>query len=119
MPIAVPSPTISRYRKPTATGLPLSAAGLPLSAVRMTEAARNRSSRAAAAAAVTARPGAALRAGAQRILAAVEAAAVRTDVRDEHPGIVVHVRQSTAGSAGNLSALLRALTQASSLLVIS
>jgi DNA-binding transcriptional LysR family regulator len=78
--------------------------------------------------------GAALRAGAQRILDAVEAArddvaavsrqvrgtvvlgstlntgpldlaAVLTGVRDQHPGIVVHVRQSTAGSAGNLSAV--------------
>jgi DNA-binding transcriptional LysR family regulator len=78
--------------------------------------------------------GAALRAGARRILDAVEAArddvaavsgqvrgtvvlgstlntgpldlaAVLTGVRDQHPGIVVHVRQSTAGSAGNLSAV--------------
>jgi DNA-binding transcriptional LysR family regulator len=78
--------------------------------------------------------GAALQASAQRILDAVEAArddvaavsgqvrgtvilgttlntgpldlaAVLTDVRDQHPGIVVHVRQSTAGSAGNLSAI--------------
>jgi DNA-binding transcriptional LysR family regulator len=78
--------------------------------------------------------GAALQASAQRILNAVEAArddvaavsgqvrgtvilgttlntgpldlaAVLTDVRDQHPGIVVHVRQSTAGSAGNLSAV--------------
>ena len=78
--------------------------------------------------------GAALRAGAQRILDAVQAAhddvaavsgqvrgtvvlgstlstgpldlaAVLTGVRDQHPGIVVHVRQSTAGSAGNLSAV--------------
>jgi DNA-binding transcriptional LysR family regulator len=78
--------------------------------------------------------GAALRAGAQRILDAVETArddvaavsgqvrgtvvlgstlntgpldlaAVLTGVRDQHPGIVVHVRQSTAGSAGNLRAV--------------
>ena len=78
--------------------------------------------------------GAALRASAQRVLDAVEAArddvaavsgqvrgtvvlgttlntgpldlaAVLTDVRDQHPGMVVHVRQSTAGSAGNLSAV--------------
>ena len=78
--------------------------------------------------------GAALRASAQRVLDAVEAArddvaavsgqvrgtvvlgttlstgpldlaAVLTDVRDQHPGLVVHVRQSTAGSAGNLSAV--------------
>jgi DNA-binding transcriptional LysR family regulator len=78
--------------------------------------------------------GAALRGSAQRVLDAVEAArddvaavsgqvrgtvvlgttlstgpldlaAVLTDVRDQHPGMVVHVRQSTAGSAGNLSAV--------------
>ena len=78
--------------------------------------------------------GAALRAGAQRILDAVEAARddvaavsgrvrgtvvlgstlstgpldladVLTGIRDRHPGVVVHVRQSTAGSAGNLSAV--------------
>jgi DNA-binding transcriptional LysR family regulator len=78
--------------------------------------------------------GAALRAGARRVLDAVEAvrddvaavsgqvrgtvvlgttlntgpldlAAVLTSVRDLHPGIVVHVRQSTAGSAGNLRAV--------------
>jgi DNA-binding transcriptional LysR family regulator len=78
--------------------------------------------------------GAALRAGAQRILDTVQAArddvaavsgqvrgtvvlgstlntgpldlaAVLTGVRDQHPGIVVHVRQSMAGSAGNLSAV--------------
>jgi DNA-binding transcriptional LysR family regulator len=78
--------------------------------------------------------GGALRASAQRVLDAVEAArddvaavsgqvrgtvvlgttlntgpldlaAVLTDVRDQHPGMVVHVRQSTAGSAGNLSAV--------------
>jgi DNA-binding transcriptional LysR family regulator len=78
--------------------------------------------------------GAALRAGAQRVLDAVQAArddvaavsgqvrgtvvlgstlntgpldlaAVLTDVRDRHPGIVLHVRQSTAGSAGNLRAV--------------
>jgi DNA-binding transcriptional LysR family regulator len=78
--------------------------------------------------------GAALRAGAQRILDAVQAArddvaavsgqvrgpvvlgstlntglldlaAVLADVRDRHPGVVVHVRQSTAGSAGNLRAV--------------
>jgi DNA-binding transcriptional LysR family regulator len=78
--------------------------------------------------------GAALQASAQRILEAVEAArddvaavsgqvrgtvilgttlntgpldlaAVLTDVRDQHPAVVVHVRQSTAGSAGNLNAV--------------
>jgi DNA-binding transcriptional LysR family regulator len=78
--------------------------------------------------------GAALRASAQRVVDAVEAArdevaavsgqvrgtvvlgttlntgpldlaAVLTDVRDRYPGMVVHVRQSTAGSAGNLSAV--------------
>jgi DNA-binding transcriptional LysR family regulator len=78
--------------------------------------------------------GAVLRASAQRVLDAVEAArddvaavsgqvrgtvvlgttlstgpldlaAVLTDVRDQHPGMVVHVRQSTAGSAGNLDAV--------------
>jgi DNA-binding transcriptional LysR family regulator len=78
--------------------------------------------------------GAALRTGAQRVLDAVEAArddvaavsgqvrgtvvlgttlstgpldlaAVLTDLRDQHPAIVVHVRQSTAGSAGNLRAV--------------
>jgi DNA-binding transcriptional LysR family regulator len=78
--------------------------------------------------------GAALRAGAQRILDSVQAArddvaavsgqvrgpvilgstlntglldlaAVLADVRDRHPGVVVHVRQSTAGSAGNLRAV--------------
>ena len=35
----------------------------------------------------------------------LDLAAVLTDVRDQHPGIVVHVRQSTAGSAGNLRAV--------------
>jgi DNA-binding transcriptional LysR family regulator len=79
--------------------------------------------------------GAALRAGAQHILDAVQAArddvaavsgqirgtvvlgstlntgpldlaAVLADVRDRHPRVVIHVRQSTAGSAGNLSAVL-------------
>jgi DNA-binding transcriptional LysR family regulator len=79
--------------------------------------------------------GAALRAGAQHILDAVQAArddvaavsgqirgtvvlgstlttgrldlaAVLADVRDRHPGVVIHVRQSTAGSAGNLRAVL-------------
>jgi DNA-binding transcriptional LysR family regulator len=79
--------------------------------------------------------GAALRAGAQHILAAVQAArddvaavsgqirgtvvlgstlntgpldlaAVLADVRDHHPGVVIHLRQSTAGSAGNLRAIL-------------
>jgi DNA-binding transcriptional LysR family regulator len=78
--------------------------------------------------------GAALRAGAQRILDATQAArddvaavsgqvrgtvvlgstlntgsldlaAVLADVRDHHPAIVLHVRQSTAGSAGNLRAV--------------
>ena len=78
--------------------------------------------------------GAVLRASAQRVLDAVEAArddvaavsgqvrgtvvlgttlstgpldlaAVLTGVRDQHPGMVVHVRQSTAGSAGNLNAV--------------
>ena len=79
--------------------------------------------------------GAALQAAAQRILDAVQAArddvaavsgqvrgtvllgstlstgtldlpAVLADVRDQHPGVVVQVRQSSAGSAGNLQALL-------------
>jgi DNA-binding transcriptional LysR family regulator len=79
--------------------------------------------------------GAALRAGAQHILDAVQAvrddvaavsgqirgtvvlgstlntgpldlAAVLADVRDRHPGVVTHLRQSTAGSAGNLRAVL-------------
>jgi DNA-binding transcriptional LysR family regulator len=79
--------------------------------------------------------GAVLRAGAQHILAAVQAArddvaavsgqvrgtvvlgstlhtglldlaAVLADVRDRHPGVVIHLRQSTAGSAGNLRAVL-------------
>jgi DNA-binding transcriptional LysR family regulator len=79
--------------------------------------------------------GAALRAGAQHILDAVQAArddvaavsgqvrgtvvlgstlhtgpldlaAVLADVRDRHPGVVIHLRQSTAGSAGNLRAVL-------------
>jgi DNA-binding transcriptional LysR family regulator len=78
--------------------------------------------------------GAALQASAQRVVDAVEAArddvaavsgqvrgtvvlgttlstgpldlaAVLTGVRDQHPGMVVHVRQSTAGSAGNLNAV--------------
>ena len=78
--------------------------------------------------------GVVLRASAQRVLDAVEAArddvaavsgqvrgtvvlgttlstgpldlaAVLTHVRDQHPGMVVHVRQSTAGSAGNLNAV--------------
>ncbi len=37
---------------------------------------------------------------------ALDLAAVLADVRDHHPGVVIHVRQSTAGSAGNLQALL-------------
>jgi len=78
--------------------------------------------------------GAALQAGAQRILEAVQAArdevaAVSSDIRgtvilgctlhvgsldlaavlaglrDRHPGVVVHLRQSLAGSAGNLQAV--------------
>jgi DNA-binding transcriptional LysR family regulator len=36
----------------------------------------------------------------------LDLAAVLADVRDRHPGIVIHVRQSTAGSAGNLRAVL-------------
>jgi DNA-binding transcriptional LysR family regulator len=79
--------------------------------------------------------GAALRAGAQQILDALQAArddvaavsgqirgtvvlgatlntgpldlaAVLTEVRDHHPGVVIQLRQSTAGSAGNLRAVL-------------
>ena len=78
--------------------------------------------------------GAALQAGAQRILAAVQAAhdeveavsgrvrgtvildctlhvgpldlaAVLGRMRDRHPGVIVHLRQSLAGSAGNLRAV--------------
>jgi DNA-binding transcriptional LysR family regulator len=79
--------------------------------------------------------GAALQAGAQRILEAVQAArdeveavsgrvrgtvilgctlhtgpldlaAVLAGLRDRHPGVIVHLRQSLAGSAGNLQAIL-------------
>jgi len=79
--------------------------------------------------------GAALRAGAQRVLEAVQAArddvaavsgrvqgtvtlgctlhtgpldlaAVLAELRDRHPGVVVQLRQSLAGSAGNLQAVI-------------
>jgi DNA-binding transcriptional LysR family regulator len=36
----------------------------------------------------------------------LDLAAVLTAVRDRHPGIVVHLRQSLAGSAGNLQAVV-------------
>jgi len=36
----------------------------------------------------------------------LDLAAVLTSVRDRHPGIVVHLRQSLAGSAGNLQAVV-------------
>ena len=36
----------------------------------------------------------------------LDLAAVLADCRDHHPGVIIHLRQSTAGSAGNLRAVL-------------